>query len=84
MVLNIYLADLTYNTIKTNYVVPLNIGYVAAFLKEKFGQEVNIKLFKYPDILEKALLENSPDILALSHYSWNVSSACFFWIWQNV
>jgi len=23
-------------------------------LKEKFGQEVNIKLFKYPDILEKA------------------------------
>ncbi len=71
MALNIYLADLVYNTIKTNYVVPLNIGYVASFLKEKFGQEVNIKLFKYPDILEKALLENPPDILALSHYSWN-------------
>ncbi len=71
MALNIYLADLAYNTIKTSYVVPLNIGYVAAFLKEKFGQEVDIKLFKYPDILEKALLENPPDILALSHYSWN-------------
>jgi len=78
MVLNIYLADLTYNTIKTNYVVPLNIGYVAAFLKEKFGQEVNIKLFKYPDILEKALLENPPDILALSHYSWNVRLSLLF------
>ncbi|MDD5145740.1 MAG: radical SAM protein [Candidatus Pacebacteria bacterium] len=71
MALNIYLGDLVYNTIKTNYVVPLNIGYVASFLKGKFGQEVNIKLFKYPDILEKALRENPPDILALSHYSWN-------------
>ncbi len=71
MALNIYLADLVYNTIKTNYVVPLNIGYVAAFLKEKFGEDVNIKLFKYPDVLEKALVENPPDILALSHYSWN-------------
>ena len=71
MAINIYLADLVYNTVKTDYVVPLNIGYVASFLKEKFGSEVNIKLFKYPDVLEKALLENPPDILALSHYSWN-------------
>lgn len=78
MALNIYLADLAYNTIKTSYVVPLNIGYVAAFLKEKFGQEVNIKLFKYPDILEKALLENPPDILALSHYSWNARLNALF------
>ncbi|MEK9177726.1 MAG: cobalamin-dependent protein, partial [Patescibacteria group bacterium] len=78
MPLNIYLADLVYNTIKTNYVVPLNIGYVAAFLKEKFGQEVNIKLFKYPDILEKALLKKPPDILALSHYSWNARLGLLF------
>jgi len=78
MAINIYLADLVYNTIKTNYVVPLNIGYIASFLKEKFGQEINIKLFKYPDILEKALLENPPDILALSHYSWNARLGFLF------
>ncbi|MBU2540161.1 radical SAM protein [Patescibacteria group bacterium] len=78
MALNIYLADLVYNTIKTNYVTPLNIGYMAAFIKKKFGQEVNIKLFKYPDILEKALLENPPDILALSHYSWNARLGFLF------
>ena len=78
MAINIYLADLVYNTIKTDYVVPLNIGYVASFLKEKFGQEVNIKLFKYPDILQKALLENPPDILAQSHYSWNARLGFLF------
>ena len=78
MALNIYLADLVYNTIKTNYVVPLNIGYIAASLKEKFGQEVNISLFKYPEILEKALRENPPDILGLSHYSWNTRLDLFF------
>lgn len=78
MAINIYLADLVYNTIKTNYVIPLNIGYIASFLKEKFGQEVNIKLFKYPDILEKALLKNPPDILALSHYSWNARLGFLF------
>jgi putative methyltransferase len=73
MAMKIYFADLVYNTIKMDSrdCVPLNIGYVASFLKEKFGQEVDIKLFKYPDMLQKALFENPPDILAQSHYSWN-------------
>lgn len=71
MALNIYLADLVYHTIKTNFVIPLNIGYVASFLKEKYGANVNIRLFKFPEILEQAIRENPPNILALSHYSWN-------------
>ncbi len=33
--MKIYLADLVYDTVETNYVVPLNIGFIAAYLKEK-------------------------------------------------
>ena len=68
--IKIYLADLVYDTIKTNHVVPLNIGYLAAYLKNKYS-EVDIKLFKYPTDLEKAIKKNIPDILGLSNYSWN-------------
>ncbi len=78
MAINIYFADLVYKTNKTNFFVPLNIGYVAAFLKERFREDVNIKLFKYPDVLEKALVENPPDILALSYYNWNARLSLLF------
>jgi len=54
----IYLGDLIYDTVKTNFVVPLNIAYIAAYAKEKFGPEVDIQLFKYPTTLEKALKED--------------------------
>lgn len=69
--MKIYLADLVYDTIETNYVVPLNIGFIAAYLKEQFLDKVEIKLFKYPKKLEIALKESPPDILGLSHYGWN-------------
>ena len=69
--LKIYLGDLVYDTITTNYVVPLNVAYVAAHIKEKYPGEVDIAIFKYPKDLEKALRNNPPDILGLSHYSWN-------------
>ena len=71
MVLRIYLADLVYDTIKTNYVIPLNVGFIAAYTKEKFGSQVDVTIFKYPTELEAAIVQSPPDILALSHYSWN-------------
>jgi putative methyltransferase len=67
----IYLADLVYQTVNTNFTVPLNIAYLAAQVHEKFANEVEIKLFKYPNELESALKEAPPDVLGLSHYSWN-------------
>lgn len=69
--LKIYLADLVYDTIKTNYVVPLNVAYIAAYAKEKYADEVDIKIFKYPHALEKSIKSTPPDILGLSNYSWN-------------
>jgi radical SAM superfamily enzyme YgiQ (UPF0313 family) len=69
--LKIYLADLVYDTVKTNYVVPLNVACIAAFVKEKYDSTVDVKIFKYPRELERIIHESPPDILGLSNYSWN-------------
>jgi len=70
--LKIYLADLTYNTVSiANEAFPLNIGYVGAYCKERFGSRVELTLFKYIDDLENSIHSSPPDILALSNYPWN-------------
>jgi len=78
MVLRIFLADLVYDTVKTNYVMPLNIGFIGAYVKEKYGSQVDITLFKYPKDLEQALINGPPDVLALSNYSWNIRLSHLF------
>ena len=44
--LNIYLGDLVYDTIKTNYAIPLNIAYLAASLEQEYADQVEIHLLK--------------------------------------
>jgi radical SAM superfamily enzyme YgiQ (UPF0313 family) len=70
--LKIYLGDLTYTTVGlATEAFPLNIGYVGAYCKECFGDQVDITLFKYIDDLEQAISDSPPDVLALSNYPWN-------------
>ena len=70
--MKIYLGDLTYDTVTISAEsIPLNIGFVAAYCKKQFGENVELTLFKYIGDLEKAINENPPDILALSNYVWN-------------
>lgn len=71
--LKIYLGDLVYDTVKTNYVVPLGSGYLAAMLNDRFPGETEIAIFKYPKNLGKALNDSPSDSLALSNYSWNTN-----------
>ena len=67
----IYLADLCYFHDWDNIQpLPLNVGYVAAYLKNKHP-EVSIEIFKDPIKLLNKISNESPDILALSHYEWN-------------
>lgn len=69
--LKVYFADLTHDTIGlATEVFPLNVGFVAAYCKKRFGDEVEVRIFKYIPSLEEALLESPPDVLALSNYSW--------------
>ena len=70
--IRIFLADLTYNTVSlATEVFPLNVGLIASYCNEKFGDKIEITLFKYIDELDKAVSENPPDILGLSNYCWN-------------
>ena len=69
--LKIFLADLTYDTITLSTdVFPLNIGYIASYVKAQFGSDVEIKLFKYIEKLEDELEHSTPDIIGFSNYAW--------------
>ena len=75
--LKIYLLDLTYNTTTlSTEAFPINIGYVAAYAKEQFGQNIEISLFKYIDDVECELKRSPPDILGVSNYAWNYRIGC--------
>ena len=70
--LNIFLCDLTYDTIVlVSDTIPINIGFVGAYVKQEFGESVNLSLFKYPQSVIDELEKNPPDIIACSNYSWN-------------
>jgi len=78
--LKIFLGDLTYTTVTiATEALPINIGYIASYCTKRFGNKVDIKLFKYIEELEKAINESPPDILGLSNYVWsqNVSNEMF-------
>ena len=49
--LNVYLADLIHDRHIYNYSVPLNVGYITAMLKQSLKDEVDSKIFKFPDEL---------------------------------
>ena len=70
--LRIFLADLTHTgTRVATESFPLNVGYLASYLKMKFGEQVDIRLFKYPDKLHEALKGAECDLLGCSTYVWN-------------
>lgn len=70
--LNIFLADLTHTGIRIGTEsFPLNIGLIASYALKKFGSDIQVKLFKYPDRLLYSLQNEKYDILACSTYIWN-------------
>lgn len=75
--LRIFLADCIYDTVKTNFTVPLNVAYIAAYCEYVFGNQVEIEIFKYPTELIERIKSDPPDILGLSNYSWNTTLSSF-------
>jgi len=70
----IILGDMVHTWEKISvWVMPLNIGFIASYLKEQIPDEVEIRLFKRPDKIIDAIKSDKPDIVALSHYVWNVN-----------
>tara|TARA_Y100000389_G_scaffold204802_1_gene259762 strand:- start:15288 stop:17354 length:2067 start_codon:yes stop_codon:yes gene_type:complete len=71
----VYLGDLFHTWTKSGvWTIPLNIGYVASYLKKKMGDEniqVEVKLFKDANKLLDAIDSNKPDVVALGFFVWN-------------
>ena len=69
---NIILCDLTYDTlVLVSDTIPINIGFIGAYAKQKFGENINLSFFKYPESVIEEIKNNPPDIIACSNYSWN-------------
>ncbi len=73
----IYLADLAHDHIQTVQYTPTGIGYLAAYLKGKFGDEVEVRLFKSVGRLLDAFDESRPDLVGLSNYTWSAGLTAF-------
>lgn len=72
--MKIFLGDLVHSWEKISvWTMPLNIGYVATFVRKHLGPDVDIRLFKRPDIMIDAIREESPDVVGLSYYVWNAN-----------
>lgn len=70
--IKIYLCDLVHNYSGVgSYMFPLNIGYIAAYAKKFFSEEIDIRLFKYPEDFIREFKKNTPDMVGFSNYTWN-------------
>lgn len=72
--IKIYLCDLThvFQGKAAADTIPLGIGCIAAFLKKKLADKIEVSLFKFPQDLNKALEKRAPDIIGFSNYVWNL------------
>ena len=71
--MRIYLADLahTFSVDDRSLTIPLNVGYLAAYAHQRFGDALQIRLFKHPERLLNAIDEATPDVVGFSNYGWN-------------
>jgi radical SAM superfamily enzyme YgiQ (UPF0313 family) len=70
--LRVYLCDLTHDSIiLVSDTIPINVGFIGAYAKKLFGDDVEVSLFKYPLSAIKAIKQAPPDVIGLSDYSWN-------------
>ena len=74
-----YGADLTHNDIAlASGTFPLGLAYVGSAIKKKFGERIDIRLFKYAEDLEGHLKQETPDFYFFSNYVWNQNlNLCF-------
>ena len=68
----IYLSDLanTYYGVSPG-TIPLASGYLAAYLKKKYGHKVEVRIFRTLPPLVEAAKSAPPDIAGFSIYAWN-------------
>jgi radical SAM superfamily enzyme YgiQ (UPF0313 family) len=70
-VFSIYFADLTHTGQGVNAdLVPLGAGLIAAYVLQELP-EVELELFKLPNILNERISAKMPNVICFSNYAWN-------------
>lgn len=68
----VFLADLQNSYFRyLRNSIPIGMGYVAAYLKKRFGKDTEVYLFRKFEEIYDALKEKTPDIAAFGSYCWN-------------
>jgi radical SAM superfamily enzyme YgiQ (UPF0313 family) len=76
--LKIFLCDLSHETVTVSIdTMPVGIGYIASYAKQKIKHKLDIQLIKSPHILLNEL-NNKPDVIGFSNYCWNSSLSHYF------
>ncbi|MDD5063431.1 MAG: radical SAM protein [Phycisphaerae bacterium] len=68
----VFLADLQnsyYRYLRNS--IPIGMGYVAAYLKSRFGKDVDVHLFRRFEEIYEALKDTTPHLAAFGSYCWN-------------
>ena len=56
---------------KVQMYVPLGIGYIAQYAKQKFGDNIRVSLHKEINKFFKEVRDDPPDVVGISLYYWN-------------
>ena len=70
----VFLADLGHNQVTVSSdVYPLGVANLATYARNgaRGGDKLDIRIFREPQALKKAIDAQAPDVLGLSSYSWN-------------
>jgi len=70
----VFLADLQnsyYRYLRNS--VPIGVGYVAAYLKKRFGKNIEVYLFRHFAEIYEVLKDTTPHIAAFGSYCWNTT-----------
>lgn len=79
--MKLYLADLGHNQLTVSSdVYPLGVANLAMYAKAyaKKKDDIEVAIFREPELLKQAVDAAPPDILGLSSYSWNHNLALSF------
>ena len=82
----IYTADLIIPMVAYRYAAgcfPLGVGCVTSYAKKVFGDQLDFEVFRHPEKLSQAIIDEPPLVLAMSNYSWNIQLACKVSSWAK-
>ncbi len=79
--MRVYLADLGHNQLTiSSDIYPICVANCATYLTAHLDrpEKLDIRIFREPEDLKKALDSNSPDVLGLSSFAWNHNLSTHF------